>query len=153
MWLKDGDKNTAFFHTSVKGRRLRNSIIGLQKYNGQWCQEEKQIQEEIISYYEVLFTLANPQHFEEVLSGIPTKIPSQMNADTTRPVSEKEIKRAIFSMDSNKALSQTVCLHFFFQKHWNIIKNDVVKAVQSFFHSGHLLKSVNETIITLVPKI
>ena len=29
----------------------------------------------------------------------------------------------------------------------------MIKAIQTFFHTGHLLKSVNHTIITLIPKV
>uniref|UniRef100_A0A2N9FAP0 Reverse transcriptase domain-containing protein n=1 Tax=Fagus sylvatica TaxID=28930 RepID=A0A2N9FAP0_FAGSY len=41
----------------------------------------------------------------------------------------------------------------FFKKSWPIVGSDVCKAVQSFFQSGALLKEVNSTIITLVPKV
>ena len=36
-WLKEGDKNTAFFHLSVMAKRKRNRISLLQKSNGEWC--------------------------------------------------------------------------------------------------------------------
>ncbi|XP_071916232.1 uncharacterized protein [Coffea arabica] len=35
----------------------------------------------------------------------------------------------------------------------NIIKDDVVNAISSFFHTGNLLRTVNETIISLIPKV
>lgn len=41
----------------------------------------------------------------------------------------------------------------FFKKFWNIIGHDVTLAIRSFFHSGFMLNFVNETIISLVPKI
>jgi len=40
----------------------------------------------------------------------------------------------------------------FFQKKWRVIGTDVTKAVQSFFATGKLLKSINHTFVTLVPK-
>ena len=33
------------------------------------------------------------------------------------------------------------------------MKEDIVKAVGSFFHSGNLLRTINETIISLIPKV
>lgn len=41
----------------------------------------------------------------------------------------------------------------FFQQFWNIVKGDLIAAISSFFHSGNLLKSINETVITLIPKV
>ena len=46
-----------------------------------------------------------------------------------------------------------VCLHYFFQNYWHIIKADVVKAISGFFHTGNLFRTVNETIISLIPKV
>ena len=42
---------------------------------------------------------------------------------------------------------------FFFQNFWGIVKTDVCNAVQAFFHSGSLLKVLNQTFITFIPKI
>ena len=42
---------------------------------------------------------------------------------------------------------------FFFQQFWDIVKMDVCDAIQAFFHSGSLLKALNQTFIMLIPKI
>jgi len=43
-------------------------------------------------------------------------------------------------------------MHFFFQKHWSIVGEDITVAVQSFSQNGSLLKEVNHTLLTLIPK-
>jgi hypothetical protein len=40
----------------------------------------------------------------------------------------------------------------FFQKNWEVLKSDVVKAVKIFFDSGTMPPRVNETTIVLLPK-
>lgn len=40
----------------------------------------------------------------------------------------------------------------FFQSQWSIVKDDVIKMVQSFFISGKLLKKMNKTNLCLIPK-
>ncbi|XP_058222888.1 uncharacterized protein LOC131332605 [Rhododendron vialii] len=41
----------------------------------------------------------------------------------------------------------------FYQSYWSIVGKDVVAAVKSFFHSSHLLRLVNQMLITLIPKV
>ena len=55
-------------------------------------------------------------------------------------------------MQPNKSPGPDGMPSYFFQKFWQIVKSDIVHAVQSFFHSGHILKSINETLISLIPK-
>ena len=43
--------------------------------------------------------------------------------------------------------------HFFFQKYWNIVSDDVIEAVLSVLASGHVLHKMNYTHIVLIPKI
>ncbi|XP_071916173.1 uncharacterized protein [Coffea arabica] len=74
-WLQNGDKNTAYFHAVVKGRRKRNKISRLEKEQGGWCATE----EEIAHFYSQLFTSSKPSEFDEILNGIPKTITEQMN--------------------------------------------------------------------------
>nr|XP_027120381.1 uncharacterized protein LOC113737334 [Coffea arabica] len=152
-WLKEGDKNTAFFHQSVLAKRKRNRISVLQKSDGNWCWSDKEIEEEMCNHYNELFMSTNPTEFEEVLQGIPCTISNLMNAQLIKPVDEGEIKKAIFSMFPNKAPGVDGMSPCFFQSYWNIINADIVHAISSFFHTGNLLKAFNETIISLIPKV
>ena len=56
-------------------------------------------------------------------------------------------------MGPYKALAPNGIYVFFFQNFWGIVKTDVCNAVQAFFHSSSLLKVLNQTFITLIPKI
>ena len=76
-----------------------------------------------------------------------------MNAILIKPVEEREVKIALLSMHPDKVLGPDGMSPFFFQRHWHVIRNDIVIAVQSFLNSGHLLKALNETIVILIPKV
>lgn len=39
FWLKEGDANTRFFHTSANARRKNNKISKLQDDSGVWCDD------------------------------------------------------------------------------------------------------------------
>lgn len=71
-----------------------------------------------------------------------------------QPITHEEIDAAIKGIDINKA----PCLNgfnsfFFFIKAWDVIKEDMYEAVTEFFNSGIMLKQVNNTSVTLIPKI
>ncbi|XP_071921847.1 uncharacterized protein [Coffea arabica] len=102
-WLKEGDKNTAYFHMRVASKRRRNRISRLEKEQGGWCETDEEIGEEVTRYYQKLFKSTWPTNFDEILQGISRTITEQMNLQITRLVIEKEIKLALFSMHPNKA--------------------------------------------------
>ena len=153
QWLKIGDKNTSFFHATVEGRRKRNRMLEIQRENGTWTKGEKELGAEVVDYYKHLFSTSETREMEEVLDGIPHTISDSMNENLTKPVGEEEIRLALFSMYPDKAPGIDGMPPLFFQKFWHIVKKDIVGAIQTFFHTGHLTKSVNHTIISLIPKV
>ena len=152
-WLREGDKNTNYFHAVVEGRRKRNHFSTLQKEDRKWCDSENEVEEEISSYFQKLFTSTYPEQFDTILQGISPSITNQMNLRLIRPIFELEIKKAIFSLHPNKAPGPDGMTLIFFQRFCHIIKQDLIAAIHSVCHSGNLLRSVNETPITLIPKV
>jgi hypothetical protein len=55
-------------------------------------------------------------------------------------------------MKSNKAPRPDGYTAEFFKAAWHIVGKEVVADIKDFFNSGLLLKEVNATILTLVPK-
>lgn len=70
----------------------------------------------------------------------------------SKDVTEEEVRSIVFSMPKNKAPGPDGYPAEFYQKAWPVIGADVVAAINSFFDSNILLKEVNATIVTLVPK-
>ncbi|XP_071918889.1 uncharacterized protein [Coffea arabica] len=62
-WLKEGDKNTGYFHATMAGRRKANRIRVLRRRNGDWYGSEEEAREEILDYFEQIFTSVNPEEF------------------------------------------------------------------------------------------
>jgi hypothetical protein len=58
----------------------------------------------------------------------------------------------MFHMPANKAPGPDSYTSEFFKTSWSIVGEDVVNAVKGFFYSDLLLKEVNFTILSLVPK-
>ncbi|XP_071909569.1 uncharacterized protein [Coffea arabica] len=103
QWLREGDKNTKFFHATVKGRRRRNRMNKLQREDGSWTESEDELSYEIADYYRKLLTSSGEGDLTEVLEGISNTITVEMNENLIKPVEEEEIKFALFSMSPEKA--------------------------------------------------
>ena len=82
-------------------------------------------------------------------------IKSQFEEDSTElcktPIVH-EIKETLFSMPVQKGTGLYGLPVLFYKAYWPIVGKVVVKAIQSFFMSGRLLKEVNKTFIMLIPK-
>jgi hypothetical protein len=69
-----------------------------------------------------------------------------------KEVSTKEIKDTLFHMKANMAPGSDGFFCKFFKASWVIVGQEVVDAIKGFFNYGSLLREVNVTIISLVPK-
>ncbi|XP_030442342.2 uncharacterized protein LOC115664561 [Syzygium oleosum] len=71
----------------------------------------------------------------------------------SREVTALEIRNAFFSLAKGKAPGPDGFNVDFFTSSWETVGPSVVLAIKDFFRSGSLLKEINTTILTLVPKI
>ena len=152
-WLREGDKNTKFFHACVKERRRKNRMLNIQREDGTWTNSEEELRMEVADYYRGLFSSSGSEGITEILHGIPPTITTEMNAKLTREVDEMEIKSALFSMNPNKAPGQDGMSPLFFLKFWHVVKSNLIAAIRHFFQTSNLPKSWNHTVISLIPKI
>ncbi|XP_021763810.1 uncharacterized protein LOC110728475 [Chenopodium quinoa] len=126
--LRDGDKNTSYFHHKASARKAKNMIVGLEDSNGQWIQDEKGISEVVTNYFSQLFTTEGVVDFDEALMGITHGITETMNDELCMVPTANEVEIALFDMHPNKAPGTDGMHDLFFQKFWHIIKNDVMTA-------------------------
>uniref|UniRef100_A0A803Q6V5 DUF4283 domain-containing protein n=1 Tax=Cannabis sativa TaxID=3483 RepID=A0A803Q6V5_CANSA len=64
----------------------------------------------------------------------------------------EEVKIVVFSIPAGKAPRLDGYSSSFYQDNWDLVGNDVFEVVTTFLHTGQLLKEINSTINTLVPK-
>lgn len=69
-----------------------------------------------------------------------------------KEITEKEVKAAVFHMHPDKAPGPDGMTPVFFQKHWKIVGDDVIKMTRDFFRTGIMLGGLNETNLVLLPK-
>ncbi|KAL0286117.1 UNVERIFIED_CONTAM: hypothetical protein Sangu_2747800 [Sesamum angustifolium] len=70
-----------------------------------------------------------------------------------RPVTKDEVKTVVFDIDEDRAPGPDGYSSGFFKAAWPVIGDELTAAVTDFFSTGQLLKQVNATLITLIPKV
>ncbi|XP_049348952.1 uncharacterized protein LOC125813502 [Solanum verrucosum] len=56
QWFKEGDANTKYFHSLIRGRRRRLFIHKLQREDGEWIQGDVNIAEAACAHFQNIFT-------------------------------------------------------------------------------------------------
>lgn len=62
LWFKKGERNTKFFHATIKNRRARNHnhSSGLNNSRGVWCENERKIKTIAVEFFSELFATSTP---------------------------------------------------------------------------------------------
>ncbi|RVW70916.1 Transposon TX1 uncharacterized 149 kDa protein [Vitis vinifera] len=109
------------------------------------------IKEEILRYFEKLY--ASPSGEPWRVEGLDwSPIFGESASRLESPFTEKEIFKAIFQMDRDKAPGPDGFTIAVFQDCWEVIKKDLVRVFAEFHRSGIINQSTNASFIVLLPK-
>ncbi|XP_074288700.1 uncharacterized protein LOC141613857 [Silene latifolia] len=59
IWVREGDANTSFFHSSIKKRRMRNRVYNVKDMDGNLCSTPEEIKTAFEKYYMKLLGTSN----------------------------------------------------------------------------------------------
>lgn len=150
QWLKEGDKNTRFFHTIATIRKRKNSIVSITQ-NGHSLNEPTDIQKAASQFFKETFT--EPHKNRPIFTNLNFSRLSQNQASTLiTPFSDLEIDEVVASCASDKAPGPDGFNFRFIKNAWDIIKLDVYKIVKEFWSSSTLPRGSNIAFIALIPK-
>jgi hypothetical protein len=148
-WLKDGDRNSRYFHISAVVKRINNSIDAIRGEDGIWIVNLSEVREFVVGNFKHLFTEEVTSCLADLENLIHPCISESENAHLCLMPTHSEIKETVFNMQSLKSPGPDGLPPLFYKKYWHIVGN----AVQNFFTSGKLLKEMNSYFIVLIPKI
>lgn len=152
-WLNKGDRNSKFFHSSVKVSRCKNHLLKLKNRSGQDQWSEGAKAEVALDYFAELFKSSNPSSYSPVFQSMIPTVTEEMNIALTRAVSSEEVQEAMFSINPDSAPGPDGMTGLFFQRFWEVIGEQVSKEIKEVFSSGEMPKDWNFTYLCLIPKI
>ncbi|CAA7013480.1 unnamed protein product [Microthlaspi erraticum] len=156
-WLKEGDSNTGYFHRSVKANLSRNIIHHLRDSNGVKVSNTDQLKSMAVDYFRNLLgspnTAVQPFSIEQIQELHPFQCGEEMTQLLSAIPTSEEIIKALFSLPKNKAPGPDGFTMEFFTSSWELVGNDLVAAVKTFFTDSVMLRQVNSTVISLIPKV
>jgi hypothetical protein len=127
LWLREGERNSKFFHNSMIQRRHQNKITSLRDNQGNKVNNHQDIQSELMQYYSSL--MQEPQqHRNEAIKKITQHIPKILNEDHNealmRQITMEEVEQAIWEIPKGKSPGPDGFTVDFYQACWPVIKNE-----------------------------
>ena len=152
-WLKAGDRNTRYFHCRATQRQRHNYVYQLKNSVGQWTTHHAQVPALFIDHYNSLFQTGSPDQIEQVVEHIKPVVTEEMNEDLNMVFTPDEVAVALKQMSPLKAPGPDGLPPLFYHKYWHLIGEEVTKAVLTCLNTGKILRAINHTYITLIPKV
>ena len=150
VWLKEGDRNTSFFHKMANAHRRRNSMARV-KINGTWLTEGNEIRDEVVNVFKVQLSTAG--NWSPTLVAFPfARLEALEAARLEEPFFEEEVFEALKSFSGDKAPGPDGFSIAFWQFSWGFVKKEVMDFFREFYDHNSFVRSLNATFLVLIPK-
>ena len=87
-----------------------------------------------------------------MLKFIPKLVSPEDKKTLNRPITLEEVRSVVFNMSPDKSPGPDGFQAFFFQKCWDILGEDLWRAIEASRNGGSLLAEINYSFLTLIPK-
>ncbi|KAK7339734.1 hypothetical protein VNO77_20416 [Canavalia gladiata] len=152
IWLKEGNKNTWFFHKKALAKQKVNTLKKIRNDSGDWVLGKEGVNHILEDYFHTIFTSSNPINNLNIFNMVCGKVPTHATEVMSEPFHATEIQNALFVMHPIKAPGVDGLLPLFFPKHWSFMEKDVIQTTLNILNHGHDLTSINQTLLCLISK-
>ncbi|KAL0327976.1 UNVERIFIED_CONTAM: hypothetical protein Scaly_2230200 [Sesamum calycinum] len=99
-WLKEGDRNTGFFHAYANKIFNRNQIKRIKNSEGRWLDKKQDIAQYISNYFGRIFrsTELSLNDLDRGVEALSCKVDLDMNLELLKPHTPEEIIAAVTHM-------------------------------------------------------
>ena len=150
-WFKEGDNNSKYFNSVIKGRRRKLFIHKVVNENGVWVQGYYNTAHVAWKHFKGIFSGEEKHINEHTLECIPRMISQDQNTQLTVMPNMDELKEVVFSMNPNSAGGPHGMNGYLYKKCLHIIKNDVMEVLQAFFREQMIPKYFSHSCIVFLP--
>lgn len=130
-WLKKGDANTKYFQIVANNRKRKNFIHCLLTENGTATTQRRK-HEVVFKHYQSHIGTATPWTYTLNLDTLGWQPRNLENLDV--PFTEEEVKVVIMQGPKDKAPGLDGSIGLFYKKWWEIIKEDIMGAINQFYN-------------------
>jgi hypothetical protein len=103
QWMKNGDRNTKYFHSVASERKRINRIKKLRREDGSVVEEEGALKEVVTNYFLNLFSSNAGTRVDELLDYLDPRVTPAMNELLCKEFNAQEVKDALDSIGDLKA--------------------------------------------------
>eukprot|EP00253_Pinus_taeda_P012157 PITA_12157 len=105
-WLKEGEKNTKFFHRTTVQRRMHNQISQVINAQGDKLETQEDIEKEFLHYFKEMSqepNLNRDEAINNITRNIPRLVSEEQNSLLLKPIRVQEVESAAKSLKAGKA--------------------------------------------------
>nr|CAD1834731.1 unnamed protein product [Ananas comosus var. bracteatus] len=145
-----GDANTKFFHLKANARQNKNFISKLSNGSVTLSSPEPIAEHLFFFFYNQLGVAHDPSAKIDLHAVYGDETFDLSSLQT--PFTLAEVKRAVFSSAPEKALGLDGLPMLFYQRFWNLLKDDIMSVFNSFYNNTAEIDLINTSWLCLIPK-
>lgn len=119
-WLKEGDRNTAFYHAYAKSRGSINHIDKI-FYDGYWVDDQSQIQTLAVNHFSSVANFVHLNPSDLIFRIDSPKVTAYQDTLLSRTLDANEICRAVFALKKDSSPGPDGYIGYFFTATWQIM--------------------------------
>ena len=151
QWLKEGERNTKFFHRTIIQRQHSNKITHLISDDGETIHSHGDVETTLIDYFQNLLTeplLDRHEAINKVTWHVPSFVTQEKNAALLQPFTIEEVNQALQDTTKCKAPGPDSFTNNFFHHCWSMIRTEVWEILKDSRATGQVLQALNATFLT-----
>eukprot|EP00253_Pinus_taeda_P018598 PITA_18598 len=154
-WLREGERNTKFFHQAMIQNRQRNQIFSIKTAEGERVVEQEGIERVLVDYHKGIFTEtqeARGEAIDHICKEIPKLITTEQNKALMHAATMEEVEEVVMNMKKGKAPRPDGFTVEFYQAGWHFLGQEILEAIEESRLKQKIWPGINSTFLTLIPK-